>query len=375
MEEGHAARDEEAKSSSSSRTSGTSVTSSVRLREAKVKQELARRKKEQAIKERELRRKQMEINERIEDMKLDNEVENADVEAAMWQEEWMSKPTVPPADPYHRLSNNELTCPKEPKSGARIGETIFRRLSLDLTRRYIPKFSGDPIDYWSFMNSFDVNVARRLGDDRTTLSYLIQFCTGKAHEAIENCILLDPTMGYKRAREILYDQFGCSHVVAQAHIYKVINRSPLRSNDADSLWDLARDMRRCQMTLTQMCYTADMSTTDNLLKIQELLPVHLQSKWAGMAHGLMENKIRPNFSHMTEFVEEQAKISSNVYGKQVGKSQKLLKSGTPPRKYKETRATFATYEGTNGLAKGKVCQLCKGEHDLEECQDFTQKPL
>lgn len=79
-------------------------------------------------------------------------------------------------------------------------------LSMNLPKPDIPRFSGDPIDYWGFINNFEVNIAKRLNDDRFTLSYLIQFCTGKAHAAIENCILLDPALGYRHAREILYDQ-------------------------------------------------------------------------------------------------------------------------------------------------------------------------
>ncbi|PIK49543.1 hypothetical protein BSL78_13561 [Apostichopus japonicus] len=114
--------------------SGTSVTSSVRLREAKVNKNWPT-KEGTSIKERELRRKQMEINERIEDMKLDNEVENADVEAAMWQEEWMSKPSSLRADPIPSAVKQRVDVPKRTEEWCKNWETIFRRLSLDLTRR------------------------------------------------------------------------------------------------------------------------------------------------------------------------------------------------------------------------------------------------
>ncbi len=136
------------------------------------------------------------------------------------------------------------------------------------------------------------------------MAYLIQFSTRKAHDAIENSVLLEPSVGYKQALCKLYDQFGRNYIVAGAHIAKVVDRTPTGSGDGGSLWDLARDIRRCLMMLTQMGYTADMSATDNLLKIQCLLPVYLQSKLANVAHKLMETKVVPNFSHMTNFVEE-----------------------------------------------------------------------
>ncbi|XP_063957438.1 uncharacterized protein LOC135154607 [Lytechinus pictus] len=132
----------------------------------------------------------------------------------------------------------------------------------------------------------------------------VKFTLGKAREAIENCVLLDPDTGYSRARIILQDQFGQNYIVARAHLEEVITRSPLRVTDSQGLWDLARDMRRCQMTTSQMGYSADMSTTDTLLKIQHLLPVHIQSKWANRAHSLMEQSVMPNFSHLTDFIEE-----------------------------------------------------------------------
>ncbi|KAJ8029267.1 hypothetical protein HOLleu_28621 [Holothuria leucospilota] len=104
-----------------------------------------------------------------------------------------------------------------------------------------------------------------------------------------------------------------------------------------------------------MGYMADMSTTDNLLKVHELLPEHIQFKWAKVVYKLMENQMRPNFSHITGFVEEQAKVAGNVNGKRVGRSQKPPKSTLMPRKSKETRATFATQDDTYETTYRKTC--------------------
>lgn len=108
--------------------------------------------------------------------------------------------------------------------------------------------------------------------------------------------------------------------------------------------------------------SADMSATDNLLKVQELSPVHVQSKWIKVAHDLMEAQTRPNFSHMTEFVEEQAKVAGNVYGKHVGRSQKPPTSTAMSRKGKEIRATFSMQDTCETLNKN-TCQLCDPEHN------------
>ena len=133
------------------------------------------------------------------------------------------------------------------------------------------------------------------------------------------------------------------------------------------------------MTLTQMSFTADMSTTDNLLKIQELLPIHLQSKWATTAHTLMETQVMPNFSHMTDFVEEQARVASNVYGMHVGRAQKMVKPNVTTRRPKDTKASsFATHgsrEEANSKTPSSGCHLCDKDHNLEECEDFKKKTV
>lgn len=37
-------------------------------------------------------------------------------------------------------------------------------------------------------------------NDANRLSYLVQYCIGKAQEAIEHCIMTPPKEGYKRAK-------------------------------------------------------------------------------------------------------------------------------------------------------------------------------
>ena len=68
-------------------------------------------------------------------------------------------------------------------------------------------FDGNHLNYWRFINNFETNIANQTINPRKRLAYLIQHCKGEARDAIENCSILDPEDGYKRARDILERQF------------------------------------------------------------------------------------------------------------------------------------------------------------------------
>ena len=89
----------------------------------------------------------------------------------------------------------------------------------EMPKRELLTFDGNPLNYWLFVNNFEVNIAKRVPDAESRLAYLIQHCSGKAREAIKNCaIISDPNAGYRKAQEILYHRFEQKHIVAHAHI-------------------------------------------------------------------------------------------------------------------------------------------------------------
>ncbi|KAJ8035402.1 hypothetical protein HOLleu_22625 [Holothuria leucospilota] len=326
----------------SSVCSRKSSTSSAKLREAKLKQELARLKLIQLERKQTLEKQKVEFAQRMEYLDAQDERERADLEVRMWHEEtsgypslkeefvkpqWTSADTtgqvpknlyasmynvdhgthndpinvkigegnvkseikLPLAairndapEPFSQIlnaGNDEANCSKVPESDmTRLFQSIS--LSMNIPKPELISFDGDPAAYLGFINSFDTNIALRVKDDRSKLTYHIQFCKGKAKQSIENCVLMDAAAGYKKAREILYDQFGQPHNVTHALIGKILNREPIQPNDGQNLWDLARQMRTCEIILNQLRHVANMNSTDTLLKIQQLLPIYLQSEWA-----------------------------------------------------------------------------------------------
>ena len=83
-----------------------------------------------------------------------------------------------------------------------------------LPKRELLTFDGNPLNYWRFVNNFETNIANETRSARKKLVYLIQHYEGEAREAVEDCSILDAEEGYKKAREILLQQFGRPHVVA-----------------------------------------------------------------------------------------------------------------------------------------------------------------
>ena len=129
--------------------------------------------------------------------------------------------------------------------------------------------------------------------------------------------------------------------MANAHLDKIFKHSQVKPNDHAGLWDLARDMKRCGMVLSQMEYLADVNSSETLLKIQQLLPIHLQAEWARRAHTMIVRCIVPTFELMTTFIEDSGQLASNIFGRNIGKAfpknDKAVKNKTGSK-----GTTFAT---------------------------------
>ena len=54
------------------------------------------------------------------------------------------------------------------------------QMEFGMPKRELLTFDSDPLNYWLFVNNFEVNVAKRVKDAETKLAHLIQHCTGKA---------------------------------------------------------------------------------------------------------------------------------------------------------------------------------------------------
>ena len=255
---------------------------------------------------------------------------------------------------------------------------------LRMPQREYMSFSGEPRNFPLFMKNFEVNVESKEKNDADRLNYLIQYCRGKARQAIEHCIIMPPEEGYKRAKEILKKNFGRNHVVTQAFLDKVLNGPSIKANEPESLSQLARDMETCLLGSTQLGNEANINSIDTLGKVVGRLPIHLRSKWAEKASQLYDNHIIPNFTHLTEFVQSRAAVANTYFGQIITSRTDTRKDGADKSKKKPflfSGTNLATYgqgiEGADDESKERKfsCVLCKGTHHLERCHKFRAQSL
>jgi hypothetical protein len=251
----------------------------------------------------------------------------------------------------------------------------------NLPRPELLTFDGNPQNYYKFISSFDTNIAGKIFDPQLKLSYLIQQCSGTARECIEDCVVMNPDRGYEHARNILKARFGKPHIIANAYISELVDGPQVRNSDNVGLQKVADQMRRCELTLTEMGYTADMNNTETLRKIVRRLPFHVRAKWVDKADRFLVAGVEPSFSHLTEFVENRARVANTMYGQDLGSvpSKKAIVSNH----YSAKKATTLATQGGDGKAYSYVkrnegshawkCPSCSGAHGLLYCKGFAQK--
>ncbi|XP_038061114.1 uncharacterized protein LOC119731899 [Patiria miniata] len=412
--------------SNRSMRSSCSVASIEKYREAKARLEITKLRKEQLKRKQQLAQQKMMLEMKFQLQNAEDEEEQAELETHIWGEEMQEEDatedrpdvtqaidtsvevtsstlvvnnhdraqadmidesgiiTFPSNTTEESVTPPEVTSQSTPASNDHGSITQLCQaltLAMNIPKPDIKSFSGDPAEYWAFVTSFETNIGSKVTDARTRLTYLVQFCRGKAKESIENCILMEPTDGYKTALKILREQFGQPHLIMHALLRKVTNRGQIRQNDGNALWDLARDMEKCQITFSQLGYNADMNSSENLLKVQRLLPVHLQADWAKKAQGTIECKREPRFAQMTEFIETKAKTASNMYGQNITKTFSPTSAShsprTKPKTYPAKVTALSTSVSGDYLHEAKKdkqvkCLCCSQQHKLAECKTFKQ---
>jgi hypothetical protein len=72
--------------------------------------------------------------------------------------------------------------------------------AIQLPKTELQTFDGNPLQYWSFIRSFENCVERQSVDSNAKLTRLIQYCTGKARTVIQRCSVIVPEVSYVKAK-------------------------------------------------------------------------------------------------------------------------------------------------------------------------------
>ena len=227
------------------------------------------------------------------------------------------RPTYPPNVPQYGGSTLNPRAPdwiprgyEPPHIQHQRSDFEMRRLidMVSLPKTSIMTFDGDPMNFYTFMNTFDIAIDSTSVHDGAKLNLLFEYCTGKAYRVIKPCALLPPQEGYKRARRLLHERFGDEYTIAEAWIHKVCDGPSIRSNSGSDLQDFADDARGCLETLKAMNKVGEIDNRIRMVKVCDRLPFHLQNRWRKEAVKKKEEfGTYPNIEDLVFFIDRAAK--------------------------------------------------------------------
>ena len=249
--------------------------------------------------------------------------------------------------------------PTDAVTAAQLGALIG---ALHAPRVEIKPFSGDPLEYARFTRMFQDNVERVLTDNVSRLARLAQLCTGEAAEVVDSCMLLPADEGYPRARRLLEDKYGQTHIIVETWIRKVT-----QDTKTFELRRYGHQLRSCYEALAAVDALGEMNTL-SLGKVVAKLPSYLRTRWRGLANQVREGGRKPNFRDVVEFVEKAVREEScPIFGE-------------PPKdtdSRKDARTTTPRRGGTSSFAtsEAQACAICDKGHETEDCGQLKGRSM
>ncbi|XP_041453667.1 uncharacterized protein LOC121406862 [Lytechinus variegatus] len=245
--------------------------------------------------------------------------------------------------------------------------------AISLSNADVFKFNGDPLRYFEFVRSFDNLIGRSALDNGAKLLRLFNSCEGEPKKIVQCCMIMDPAVGYHKARTLLEDRFGSRFKISQAWVRKVTSGPNLRPTDKSGLQRFSDDLKICNTTLQALGMMSEMSNQQHMMKIIERLPYYLKSRWLRVVKDIRHHGRAPNITDVVNFVSDAAEeVNDPVFGALVEVKREYPPSRQPV-KQKTTTSSFTTSaDDNNNKTFKRKCYLCKAEHSLFGCDTFKK---
>ena len=247
-------------------------------------------------------------------------------------------------------------------SASQVQTSVDIVTALNMPLVEIDIFSGNPLEYQSFIDVFNDSVDSQPIKDRMKLTRLLQYTSGAAKSAICNCALIkDGTEAHTKAKDILKKHFGIDHLIVQKVIQDLKSGKPVLK--ATDMQQLADDLSMAASVLQDMNIMSEFGGKQSLLEIFECCPAYVVNKWKQKAlKNIRTTDSYLLFQDFVHFVSDIALDWANpVYGR-TGKSVK-------PHVQKVSKKFTSVVSSQSNVEQ---CVLCTGKHRVLECIKFRE---
>ncbi|KAK0140850.1 hypothetical protein N1851_022154 [Merluccius polli] len=253
-----------------------------------------------------------------------------------------------------------------------------------LPSKEIPVFKGDPLQYLTFISTFEHCIEGKTSNEQDRLFFLDQYTEGQPKLLVRSCLHMEPEKGYNKAKQLLQKCFGNDILIASAYQEKALNWPVVKSEDRTALQEYAYFMRSCGNAMIDMEALNDMNNTSHMRTFVSKLPFKLREKWRGKAYEYYERtQARAKFMQLISFIERQANMAcdplfgniQDVTPKDDRKKFPKVKSGSA---FKSSFTTVTTEEPLQNptpvtISQPRICLFCKKDHATETCKELNGK--
>ena len=244
----------------------------------------------------------------------------------------------------------------------------------------ISKFAGDPLEYSSFVRSFESRVASRTRDNSERLFYLEQFTSGVPRDLVRSCMHMPADTGYFEARKCLESRFGDQYLLANSYLKKLETWPEIRNNDVKRFDQFTTFLIGCRNAMSTSCSIKELDFPSSLKLVVNKLPGHVQERWSREADRILHQEGGSiTFSRLVSFLDRENRVKLNpVFGKtaiSAGHSDNG-KSGATQSKKKTTSAATVTKPQSNASGSSSSvqvqCVFCPFRHPFKSCRKFRK---
>ena len=245
--------------------------------------------------------------------------------------------------------------------------------------RDVPVFSGEPLEFISFMRAFNHVIDARADSSADKLFFLEQYTRGEPQDRVKSC------RGYAEAVRLLHECYGDPQRIADALVNKAHKWPVIKSEEGKALSAFSVFLVSCRKALEDVDFMEGMDSLLILRAIVAKLPFSMRERWRVQVYELQKrsDQRRAKFTDLVNFVDRQAKLSADKKDtkkhQQGKKEQREAKRGSSfvtsaeqvdDEKGESSKSKDATYINR---AFTKPCVFCEKDHILEECGKLREK--